>query len=55
MEQKAAIDFPIPNELVEIVTAFLAPEDLLVLAAVGTERLKKCTFRVLRKKLKGKY
>ena len=55
MEQTAAIDFPIPNELVEIVTGFLSTEDLLVLASVGTKRLKKCTFRVLRKKLKGKY
>ena len=55
MEQEASLDFPIPNEIIEIVTTYLSAEDLLVLAAVATERLKKCTYRVLRKKLKGKY
>ena len=55
MEQATSLDFPIPNEIIEIVTAYLSTEDLLVLAGVGTERLKKCTFRALRKKLSGKY
>ena len=57
MEQTVAIDFLmiIPNEIIDIVIAYLSTEDLLALAAVGTERLKKCTFRALRKKLRGKY
>ena len=55
MEQAASLDFPIPNEIIEIVTAYLSPEDLLNLAAVGSERLKKCAFGVLRNKSKGKY
>ena len=55
MDQEASLDFPIPNEIIEIVTTYLSAEDLLVLAAVATERLKKCAYRVLRKKLKGKY
>ena len=55
IEQEASLDFPIPNEIMEIVTAYLSIEDLLVLATVGTERLMKCTFKTLRKKLKGKY
>ena len=55
MEHTAALDFPFPNEIIEKVTAYLSTEDLLVLAAVGSERLKKCAFRVLRKKLIGKY
>ena len=54
MEQAAAIDFPIPNEIIEMVTNYLSPEDLLVLVEVGTERLKKCTFRMFLKKLRGK-
>ena len=55
MEQATSLDFPIPNEIIEIVMAYLSSEDLLNLAAVGSERLKKCAFRVLRKKSKGKY
>ena len=55
MEQEAAIDFPIPNEIIEMVTAYLSQEDLLVLIEVGAERLKQCTLRVLLKKLRGKY
>ena len=54
MEQAAAIDFPIPNEIIEMVTAYLSLEDLHVLVQVGTERLKKCTFRIFLKKLGGK-
>ena len=55
MEQTAALDFPFPNEIIETVTAYLTTEDLVVLAAVGTERLNKCILRVLRKKSGGKY
>ena len=55
MEHKVALDFPIPNEIIEIVTAYLSTEDLLHLYAVGSERLIECSFDVLRKKLKGKY
>ena len=42
-----------PNEIIEIVTTYLTVEDLLVLAAVSTERLKNYAFSVLHKKLKG--
>ena len=57
MEKTDLFDFPIdfPNEIMEMVMAFLSPEDLLVLAAIGTERLKNCTFSILRKKPWGKY
>ena len=55
MEQEPRLDFPIPNEIIKMVMSYLSTEDLLGLAAVATERLKKCTYRVLRKKLKGKY
>ena len=55
MEQEASLDFPIPNEIIEIVTAYLSTEDLLLLAAVGTERLKKCAFRAIPNNLRGKY
>ena len=54
MEQAAAIDFPVPNEIIEMVTAYLSPEDLHVLVEVGTERLKECTFRILLKNFRGK-
>ena len=53
MEQTAPLDFPIPNEIIEIMMAYLSPEELFVLAAVGTDRLKKIAFSVLRKKLCG--
>ena len=55
MAQKAPLEFPIPNEIIEIVIAYLSTKDLLVLASIGTERLKKCAFRFLREKLCGKY
>ena len=48
MEQESSLDFPIPNEIIMIVTAYLSTEDLLNLAAVASERLKKCAFEVLR-------
>ena len=53
MEEEASVDFPIPNETIEIVTTYLTVEDLLALAAFSTERLKNCAFGVLHKKLKG--
>jgi len=52
MEHTAAFDFPIPNEMIEKVTAYLSTEDLFNLTEIGSERLKKCTFGVLRKKLR---
>ena len=55
MEQRAPLDFPFPNEIIETVTAYLTTEGLVVLAAVGTERLNKCISRVLRKQSRGKY
>ena len=55
MEQETSLDFSVPNEIIEILITYLSVEDLLVMAAVATERLKKCAYRVLRKKLKGKY
>ena len=55
MEQTAPLDFPIQNEIIEIMMAYLSPEELFVLAAIGTDRLKKFAFSVLRKKLCGKY
>ena len=54
MEHTAALDLPFPNEIIEIVTDYLSTEDLLVLTAVGSERLKKCAFRVFRKRAIGK-
>ena len=55
MEQTACLEFPIPNEIIDIVLSYLSPEELLDLAAIATERLKTCTFRALRKKSRGKY
>ena len=55
MEQTAHLDFPIPNEIIEIMMAYLSPEELFLLAAIGTDRLKKFAFSVLRKKSCGKY
>ena len=55
MEQVAPLDFPIPNELIEMVISYLHSEDLFGLAAIATERLKNITFSVLRKKSCGKY
>ena len=52
MEQEAFLD-SIPNEIIEMVTTYLSAEDLLVLAAVGTDKLKNCAFRALHNKLKG--
>ena len=54
MEQTTDLELPIPNEIIEIVMAYLSFEDLLTLTAVGTERLKRCAFSALRKKLCGK-
>ena len=55
MEQTGCLEFPFPNEIIEIVVSYLSPEELLNLAAISTERLKKCTFLALRKKSCGKY
>ena len=55
MEQTACSDFPIPNEIVEIVLSYLSPEELFDLAAIATETLKKCTLSALHKKSRGKY
>ena len=56
LNKKAApIDFPLPNEIIEIVMAFLSSSDLIVLAAVGTERLKNYSFIFLETKIHGKY
>ena len=55
MEQTACLDFPIPNEIIEMVISYLSPEELLDLATIASERLKKCTFSVLGKKSCGKY
>ena len=53
MEEKTFED--LPNEIIETVMAYLPLEELLDVAEVGIERLKKCSFRALRKKLCGKY
>jgi len=50
MEQPACLDFPFPNEIIEIVISYLSTEELLDLATIASERLKKCTFSVLGKK-----
>ena len=55
MEQAALLDFPIPNEIIEMVISYLSPEELLDLATIATDRLKKCTYSALRKKSRGKY
>ena len=55
MEHTEALDFPIPNEMIEKVTAYLSAEDLFNLTEVGSERLKKCIFGALHKKLRGKH
>ena len=54
MEQTTGLELPIPNEIIQIVMAYLSHADLLTLTAVGTERLKKCAFSALRKRLSGK-
>ena len=53
MEEKIFAD--LPNEIIEMVMAYLSLEELFDVAEVGIERLKKCSFRALRKKLCGKY
>ena len=45
----------LPNEIIEIVMPYLSLEELFDVAEVGMERLKKCSFRALRKKSCGKY
>ena len=55
MEQIAPLDFAIPNEIIEIVMAYLSPEELFAMAAIGTDRIKKLTCSTLHKKLCGKY
>jgi len=55
MEQTACLDFPIPNEIIEIIMSYLSPEELLDLADIAAERLKNCCFSALRKKSCGKY
>ena len=55
MEQGAPLDFPFPNEIIEMVISYLSPEELLDLATIATDRLKKCTYSALRKKSRGKY
>ena len=55
MEQGAPLDFPFPNEIIEMVISYLSPKELLDLATIATDRLKKCTFMALRKKSRGKY
>ena len=54
-KQRALIDFPLPNEMIEIMIAFLSSSDLLALAAVGTERIKHYSLSFLETKLHGKY
>ena len=53
MEEKTFVD--LPNEIIEMVMPYLSIEELFDVAEVGMERLKKCSFRALRKKLWGKY
>ena len=53
MEEKFFVD--LPNEIIEMVMPYLSLEELFDVAEVGIERLKKCSFRALRKKLRGKY
>ena len=55
MEQEPCLDFPIPNEIIEMVISYLSAKELLDLARVAKDRLKKCTFSALRKKSCGKY
>ena len=54
MEQTALLDFPVPNEIIEMVISYLSLEELLDLATIATNRLKKCTLSALRKKSRGK-
>ena len=53
MEEKTFAD--LPNEIIEMVMPYLSLEELFDVAEVGMERLKKCSFRALRKKSCGKY
>ena len=55
MEQIAPLDFPIPNEIIEIVMVYLSPEELLAVAAIGSDRIKRLTCCTLHKQLCGKY
>ena len=54
MERTASLDFPVPNEIIVIVMAYLSPEELFTLAEAGTERLKEAAFSVIRRKSSGK-
>ena len=54
MEQTTGLEFPIPNEVIEIVMTYLSHEDLLALAAVSTGRLNICALSALHRKLRGK-
>ena len=55
MEQTTSLDFPIPNEIIAIVLDYLSQEELFSLAEVGTERLRKSIYSVLRRKSRGKF
>ena len=43
MEEPVPLDFPIPNEIIDMVMSYRSIEDLLGLAAIATDRLKKCS------------
>ena len=45
----------LPNEIIEKILTYLSSADLLNLSIAGNERLKDCSYRLLRKKANGKY
>ena len=43
------IDLPIPNEIIDNIFTYLSSVDLLNLSVVGNERLRDCSYKLLRK------
>ena len=56
LKSMAPLDLPVPEEILDIVVAYLVEQDLKNLIKVGDERIKQCANRRLEKYLllKGK-
>ena len=56
LKSMAPLDLPVPEEILDIVVAYLGEQDLKNLIKVGDERIKQCANRRLEKLLllKGK-
>lgn len=52
-DQASLLELQLPNEVIDTVLSYLSSEELLILARVCTERLKNCSYRVVRQKFTG--